>query len=124
MRTSAGWEEGSLKSEKSIRSVPLRRELVKSLTAYIANHSNAADSTALLCPGRFYGGYGDYRGSLVGQSDSTTKASIGTAFVPPRKSSDLPTSAFTTCATPQRACLPLRGCRWRGLPVCSATPTP
>ncbi|WP_327055396.1 site-specific integrase [Glaciihabitans sp. GrIS 2.15] len=64
VRTSAGWEEGSLKSEKSIRSVPLRRELVKSLTAYIANHSNAADSTALLCPGRFYGGYGDYRGSL------------------------------------------------------------
>jgi len=44
--------------------VPLRRELVTLLTEYIAAHPNRSDPTAPLWPGRFYGGYGDYRGAL------------------------------------------------------------
>ena len=63
-RTAAGWQEGSPKSAKSIRSVPLRRELVALLTDYIAAHPNATNPAAPLWPGRFYGGYGDYRGKL------------------------------------------------------------
>ena len=44
--------------------MPLRRELVTLLTEYIAAHPNRSDPTAPLWPGRFYGGYGDYRGAL------------------------------------------------------------
>lgn len=63
-RTKDGMTEGTPKSEKSTRSVPLRRELVALLTAYLAVHPNAGDPTASLWPGRNYGGYGEWRGGL------------------------------------------------------------
>jgi integrase len=64
VRTKDGWQEDSPKSEKSIRSVPLRRELATLLQNYIAEHPHATDPTASLWPGRNYGGYGDWRGGL------------------------------------------------------------
>jgi integrase len=64
VRTKDGWHEGTPKSEKSTRSVPLRRELVGLLKEYLAGHPNAADPTAPLWPGRNYGGYGEWRGGL------------------------------------------------------------
>jgi integrase len=64
VRTQDGWREDSPKSEKSIRSVPLRREMAEQLAEYLAQHPNVADPTASLWPGRFYGGYGDWRGAL------------------------------------------------------------
>jgi integrase len=64
VRTKGEWHESSPKSEKSIRSVPLRRELAAALTDYLAQHPHPAEPTASLWPGRNYGGYGEWRGAL------------------------------------------------------------
>lgn len=64
VRTRDGWVEGSPKSEKSRRTVPLRRALADELAAYLAAHPHAADPAAPLWPGRNYGGYGAWRGGL------------------------------------------------------------
>jgi integrase len=64
VRTSDGWKEDSPKSEKSIRSVPLRRALADNLADYLAEHPNKHLPTAPLWPGRNYGGYGAFRGGL------------------------------------------------------------
>ena len=64
MRASGGWKEDSPKSEKLIGSVPIRRALAAELQEYIALHSHRANPQASLWPGRNYGGYGEWRGSL------------------------------------------------------------
>ena len=64
VRTSEGWKEDSPKSEKSIRSVPLRRALAADLQEYIALHPHRANPQATLWPGRNYGGYDEWRGAL------------------------------------------------------------
>ena len=64
VRTHGEWHESSPKSQKWIRSVPLRRELAAALTDYLAQHLHAADPTASPWPGRNYGGYGEWRGAL------------------------------------------------------------
>ncbi|MFM9918266.1 tyrosine-type recombinase/integrase [Lacisediminihabitans sp. H27-G8] len=64
VRTKDGWGEDSPKSEKSIRSVPLRRSLAALLQEYIAQHPHRANPQASLWPGRNYGGYGEWRGAL------------------------------------------------------------
>jgi hypothetical protein len=63
-RAKGEWHESSPKSVKSIRSVPLRRELAAALTEYLAQHPHAANPAPNLWPGRNYGGYGEWRGAL------------------------------------------------------------
>lgn len=62
--TRDGWVESSPKSDKSIRTVPLRRVLVDDLTDYLAEHPHRDDPTASLWPGRNYAGGGEWRGGL------------------------------------------------------------
>lgn len=62
--TRDGWVESSPKSDKSIRTVPLRRVLVDDLTDYLAEHPHRDDPTAPLWPGRDYAGGGEWRGGL------------------------------------------------------------
>ncbi|OJX63900.1 MAG: hypothetical protein BGO95_06870 [Micrococcales bacterium 73-13] len=59
-----GWVEDTPKSEKSIRTVPLRRALVERLTAYLAQHPRRDEPQAPLWPGRNYAGGGEWRGGL------------------------------------------------------------
>jgi integrase len=63
-RSGGVYVESTPKSEKSIRTVKLRRELAAQLETYLAEHPRRDDPTAPLWPGRFYGGYGEYRGAL------------------------------------------------------------
>jgi integrase len=64
VRVKGGWREGSPKSEKSTRSVPIGRALTALLAEYLDEHPNAHEPTASLWPGRNYGGYGEWRGGL------------------------------------------------------------
>ncbi len=64
VRTSEGWVEGTPKSEKSTRTVPLRQTLASQLTDYLATHPRATNPTAPLWPGRHYAGGGEWRGGL------------------------------------------------------------
>jgi len=59
-----GWHEDTPKSEKSLRTVPLRRALVERLTEYLAQHPWRDDPTAALWPGRNYAGGGEWRSGL------------------------------------------------------------
>ncbi|QEO10227.1 site-specific integrase [Protaetiibacter larvae] len=62
--TRAGWVEGTPESDKSTRTVPLRRALVDDLTTYLAEPPHGDDPTAPLWPGRNYAGGGEWRGRL------------------------------------------------------------
>lgn len=64
-RTADGWREDTPKSEKSFRTVPLRRALADELAAYLAEHPRRDEPTAPLWPGRNYAGGGGWRGGLT-----------------------------------------------------------
>ncbi|MFT2706259.1 site-specific integrase [Clavibacter zhangzhiyongii] len=64
VRTMAGWQVGTPKSEKSVRDVPLRRVLVTALRDYLDEHPHKADPKAWLWPGRHHAGGGEWRGAL------------------------------------------------------------
>lgn len=112
--TRDGWAESSPKSDKSIRTVPLRRVLVYDLTEYLAEHPHRDDPTAPLWPGRSLRAAASGGAGSTGISAWTTTRSIGGDSVRQPRRSVARHCDSTICATPQRACSRRAGCRWRG----------
>lgn len=56
-----GWSFGTPKSARSTRDVPLSRDLLADLAAYLEQHPNRFNADAALWPGRIPGGAGDVR---------------------------------------------------------------
>lgn len=63
-RVKGGWSVGTPKSARSTRDVPLSRDLLAELGAYLEQHPHRLDGDAALWPGRVPGGYGDLRAPL------------------------------------------------------------
>lgn len=63
-RTKGGWTFGTPKTARSSRDVPLRRDLLDALAAYLGTHPNRADPDASLWPGRMQGGFGAGKSAL------------------------------------------------------------
>lgn len=60
-RVKGGWAEGSPKTARGSRDVPLSRALLAELEPYLAQHPRRHDAAARLWPGRIRGGGGDVR---------------------------------------------------------------
>lgn len=58
-RTKGGWTFGTPKTARSTRDVPLRRDLLADLAAYLERHPNRHDPEAGLWPGRLPGNHRD-----------------------------------------------------------------
>lgn len=63
-RRAGEWHFGTPKSVRSSRDVPLRRDLVESLAAYLTDHPHRGDPDAGLWPGRVQGGFGTGKSAL------------------------------------------------------------
>ncbi len=59
-----GWQFGTPKTTRSSRDVPLRRELLDDMRAYLEAHPHRNDPDAALWPGRVQGGHGDSKSAL------------------------------------------------------------
>lgn len=124
VRTSEGWKDDSPRPERSIRSVPLRRELAAALQEYISQHPHRANPQASLWPGRNYGGYGEWRGALDWDKSMGYDSFDCRRFRPPAVKIGQPNWSSSTCRTRQQACLQAQECRWLALPASSGIPTP
>lgn len=63
-RRAGAWHFGTPKSARSSRDVPLRRELIDALVAYLTEHPYRGNPDAGLWPGRVQGGFGVGKSAL------------------------------------------------------------
>jgi integrase len=64
-RRAGEWHFGTPKSARSSRDVPLRRDLLEALAAYLTEHPHRGNPDAGLWPGRVQGGFGASKSALA-----------------------------------------------------------
>jgi len=88
-RTKGGWTYGTPKTARSSRDVPLRRELLEALTAYLETHPERHTRDARLWPGRVQGGFGDAKSALDFDRQLDISSVYKHYFVPAAQTSGL-----------------------------------
>lgn len=89
-RVKGGWAIGSPKSARSTRDVPLSRDLLAELAAYVEQHPHRLNRDAALWPGRIPGGHGDRRAPLDYDRQFDVASVYRHYFKPALKRLDIP----------------------------------
>jgi len=63
-RSKGVWAYGTPKTERSARDVPMRRELLEAVAAYLEDHPERHNPDARLWPGRVQGGFGTRKSAI------------------------------------------------------------
>jgi integrase len=89
-RTTGGWTYGTPKTERSARDVPMRRELLEAVAAYLQGHPGRHDPDARLWPGRVQGGFGEGKSALDFDRQLDISGVYRHYFTPAAKAAGLP----------------------------------